>query len=69
VRHPLYLGELVASLGVTVAAHSPAAVAIWLVLCGLQVYRALREEQVLLEALPGYRSYRSRTAALVPGLF
>jgi protein-S-isoprenylcysteine O-methyltransferase Ste14 len=69
VRHPLYLGELVSSLGVAVAANSPVAVAIWLVLCGLQVYRALREEQVLLQALPGYRDYRSRTAALIPGLF
>jgi protein-S-isoprenylcysteine O-methyltransferase Ste14 len=69
VRHPLYLGELVSSLGIAVAANSLAAVAIWLVLCGLQAYRALREEQVLLQALPGYRSYRSRTAALVPGLF
>jgi protein-S-isoprenylcysteine O-methyltransferase Ste14 len=69
VRHPLYTGEIVSSLGVAVAANSTAAVAVWLALCGLQAYRALREEQVLLEALPGYRDYRSRTAALVPGLF
>jgi protein-S-isoprenylcysteine O-methyltransferase Ste14 len=38
-------------------------------MCALQVYRALREEQVLLLALPAYRSYRSRTAALLPGVF
>ena len=44
-------------------------VALWLVLCGLQVYRAVREEQVLLQALPAYRDYRSRTAALLPGVF
>ena len=69
VRHPLYTGELVASLGITVAMNSLAAVALWLVLCGLQAYRALREEQVLLAALPGYRDYRSRTAALLPGVF
>ena len=69
VRHPLYLGEIVSLLGVTVAASSLAAVGLWLVLCGLQAYRALREEQVLLQALPGYRDYRRRTAALVPGLF
>lgn len=69
VRHPLYLGEILSSLGVAVAANSLAAVGIWLVLCGLQVYRALREEQVLLQALPDYRGYRSRTAALVPGVF
>ena len=69
VRHPLYAGEIVSSLGVAVAMNSLAAVAIWLVLCGLQVYRALREEQVLLQALPAYQSYRSRTAALLPGVF
>ena len=47
----------------------PVTAALWLVLCGLQAYRALREEQVLLAALPGYRDYRSRTAALLPGVF
>jgi protein-S-isoprenylcysteine O-methyltransferase Ste14 len=69
VRHPLYAGEIVSSLGVALAMNSLAALACWLVLCGLQVYRALREEQVLLDALPAYRNYRTRTAALVPGLF
>ncbi len=69
VRHPLYAGEIVSSLGVVIAVNSYAAVALWLLLCGLQVYRALREEQVLLHALPAYRTYRSRTAALLPGVF
>ena len=69
VRHPLYAGELVSAIGVAIAMNSLAALACWLVLCGLQLYRALREEQVLLDALPAYRDYRRRTAALVPGLF
>ncbi len=69
VRHPLYAGEIVSALGVALAMNSLAAVAAWLLLCGLQVYRALREEQVLLRALPAYGSYRSRTAALLPGVF
>ena len=69
VRHPLYAGELVSALGIAVATNSLPAVALWLVMCGLQAYRALREEQVLLAALPGYRDYRSRTAALLPGVF
>jgi protein-S-isoprenylcysteine O-methyltransferase Ste14 len=69
VRHPLYLGELVASLGIAIAVNSYLAIAVWIVLCGLQVYRAVREEQVLSQALPAYRSYRSRTAALLPGVF
>jgi protein-S-isoprenylcysteine O-methyltransferase Ste14 len=69
VRHPLYAGEIVSALGLAIAAWSPAALGLWLTLCAMQGYRALREEQVLLRALPGYRAYRVRTAALLPGIF
>jgi protein-S-isoprenylcysteine O-methyltransferase Ste14 len=69
VRHPLYLGELVASLGIAIAVNSYLALALWSALCGLQAYRAVREERLLSEALPAYRAYRSRTAALLPGVF
>jgi protein-S-isoprenylcysteine O-methyltransferase Ste14 len=68
VRHPLYTGEIVSALGVAIAMNSIAAIACWLALCGLQVYRALREEQVLLRALPAYAAYRRGTAALLPGV-
>ena len=69
VRHPLYAAEMVSALGLALCVGTVAAFAVWLALCGLQGYRALREEQVLLDALPGYRGYRARTAALLPGLF
>jgi protein-S-isoprenylcysteine O-methyltransferase Ste14 len=69
VRHPLYVGELVSSLGLAIAVNSYPALALWVVMCALQIYRAVREEQVLLQALPAYRTYRSRTAALLPGVF
>ena len=69
VRHPLYVGEIVSSLGLAIAAHSVAALAVWLGICGLQVYRAVREEQLLLAVLPGYGAYRIRTAALLPRVF
>jgi protein-S-isoprenylcysteine O-methyltransferase Ste14 len=69
VRHPLYLGEIVSSLGLVVGAGSAAAFGLWVVLVAMQAYRALQEEQVLLKALPGYRDYRTRTAALLPGVF
>jgi protein-S-isoprenylcysteine O-methyltransferase Ste14 len=69
VRHPLYVGELVSALGVAIVADGTWAFCAWAALCLLQAYRALREEQVLLQALPGYRSYRTRTAALLPGVF
>lgn len=69
VRHPLYLGEIVSSLGLAVAANAPGAIGVWLGLCGLQAYRAVREEQILLRTLPGYSEYRRRTSALIPGFF
>jgi protein-S-isoprenylcysteine O-methyltransferase Ste14 len=69
VRHPLYTGEILSSLGLAITVWSPAALALWAGLCVLQVYRAVREEQLLLRALPGYRGYRDRTAALLPGVF
>lgn len=67
VRHPLYTGELVSAIGLTLLAGTVAAYALWCALVAMQVYRARREEQVL-QALPGYRDYRARTAAFVPGL-
>ncbi len=69
IRHPLYAGEIVSTLGLAAAAGTITAFAIWLAFGALQGYRVLREEQVLLQALPRYRSYRSRTAALFPGIF
>lgn len=69
VRHPLYLGEIVSSLGLALAAGTAPALALWVALVGMQAFRAIREERVLLDALPGYREYRSRTAALLPGVF
>jgi protein-S-isoprenylcysteine O-methyltransferase Ste14 len=69
VRHPLYTGELISSLGLALTSASAIGFALWLVFCGLQIYRAAQEEQVLLGALPEYRDYRRRTAALLPGIF
>lgn len=69
VRHPLYTAEMISALGLAIAAGTIAAFAAWTVLCAMQVYRASREEQILLRTLPAYRDYRARTCALVPGLF
>jgi protein-S-isoprenylcysteine O-methyltransferase Ste14 len=69
IRLPLYAGEILSTLGLAIAAHRLAAAAVWLGICGLQAYRAVREEQLLLAVLPGYGAYRIRTAALLPGIF
>lgn len=69
IRHPLYTGEIMSSLGLVLLAGTAAALAVWVAFCGLQAYRAIREEELLIRVLPGYQGYRSRTAALLPGLF
>lgn len=68
VRHPLYTAEMTSALGLALAAGTAASYAAWLALCAMQAYRASREEQVLLRALPAYREYRNLTPALIPGL-
>jgi protein-S-isoprenylcysteine O-methyltransferase Ste14 len=68
VRHPLYVGELVAMLGVVLRAGEPAALGMWLVLVGLQTYRAVTEERLLTASLPGYDGYRRRTGRFLPRL-
>ena len=68
ISHPLYAGRSFFARPCA-AAGTIAAFGVLLAFCALQGYRVLREEQVLLQALPHYRSYRSRTAALLPGIF
>ncbi|HVB46178.1 MAG TPA: isoprenylcysteine carboxylmethyltransferase family protein [Streptosporangiaceae bacterium] len=69
VRHPLYTGEIVSALGLALTSGTLAAFGLWAALVAMQVYRARAEERVLLQALPGYRDYRARAAALLPRMF
>jgi protein-S-isoprenylcysteine O-methyltransferase Ste14 len=69
VRHPLYLGELMALLGLALCAAGPAlALAAWLACVGLQIVRTRYEEQALLAEFPEYADYAARTRRLIPGL-
>ena len=69
VRHPLYLGELTAALGIVVGAQRWApALAAWLVCLGLQLVRTKYEERSLRAEFPEYAPYAERTKRLIPGL-
>jgi len=66
VRHPLYLGELLAAVAFVLAGAG-----LWSVLAlapyfGVQMLRAHFEEQLLGRTFPAYRGYASRTRRLVP---
>jgi len=69
VRHPLYLGELVALLGVVIGADRWwLALPVWLAGLVLQLLRTGYEEESLRTVFPEYREYAARTKRLIPGL-
>lgn len=66
IRHPLYLAGFVIGLGLLMVSFSPPALGLFIAFTGCQCLRMEYEEEVLAEALPGYRDYRCRTWALLP---
>lgn len=68
VRHPLYVGEVFAFLGIVLGRLTAFSFVVLVVLIILQTYRALQEERVLAEAFPEYTSYMVQTRRFIPGL-
>lgn len=66
VRHPVYLGEFIAALGVFLPVLSPLTVGIFIAFCALQLARIRLEEGVLRVAFPEYDVYRQKVPALFP---
>jgi protein-S-isoprenylcysteine O-methyltransferase Ste14 len=65
VRHPIYVGDLLLLLGLELSLNS------WLVLgvvilTPVVMWKAVREEQMLVQRLPGYEIYRGRTKRFIP---
>jgi len=69
VRHPLYLGEIIGMLGLTLVGISIPKIFVFLLLVGCQVYRSIEEEKLLTTVCPEYADYASKTARFLPGLF
>lgn len=69
VRHPLYLAEQIAVLGMLMQYRSAAALAMLAAQVSLQIRRMRYEETVLTRAFPEYRDYARRTARIIPGIY
>jgi protein-S-isoprenylcysteine O-methyltransferase Ste14 len=69
IRHPLYLGEAISMVGLTLQYLSPLAWGILVLQFAFQLWRMKNEETVLASLFPEYESYRTRTARLLPGLY
>jgi protein-S-isoprenylcysteine O-methyltransferase Ste14 len=69
VRHPLYLGEIVALAGIALQYLSGWALLLLGLVAVFQVQRMKYEEQVLFQSFPEYGDYMARTARLMPGVY
>jgi protein-S-isoprenylcysteine O-methyltransferase Ste14 len=69
VRHPLYLAEAVATLGVVINFLSPWTLLLVVAQLGLQMVRIHFEEKVLKETFPEYEEYAKQTWRLIPGVY
>jgi protein-S-isoprenylcysteine O-methyltransferase Ste14 len=70
IRHPFYLGQVVAEPGIMLALRSPLAILIVAASVPFVVKRMNREEQILLDHFgDNYRSYCARTYRLLPHVY
>jgi protein-S-isoprenylcysteine O-methyltransferase Ste14 len=69
VRHPLYVFEGMASLGILIQFFNFYSVLIYLAHCLLQFQRMKNEEAVLEGVFPEYQAYRLTTARVIPRIY
>jgi protein-S-isoprenylcysteine O-methyltransferase Ste14 len=69
VRHPLYVGEVVATAGVLIFRFSAINVFLFALFALCQVVRSGQEEKKLLSVFPEYAEYRRKTGAFFPRFF
>jgi protein-S-isoprenylcysteine O-methyltransferase Ste14 len=69
VRHPLYLAEQIATIGVLIQFASLWSALLMVVQFAFQLRRMHNEELVLTASFPEYAAYQRNTARLIPGLY
>jgi protein-S-isoprenylcysteine O-methyltransferase Ste14 len=66
LRHPLYLCEILIVFAMFMQYRSVAAAALFILIAGVEVARAMYEEAVLARAFPIFEGYRQRSSFLIP---
>jgi protein-S-isoprenylcysteine O-methyltransferase Ste14 len=69
VRHPLYLAEQIATIGVFIQFASSWSALVLVVQFAFQLRRMHNEELVLTASFPEYAAYQRNTARLIPGVY
>ncbi|NNM83890.1 isoprenylcysteine carboxylmethyltransferase family protein [Candidatus Parcubacteria bacterium] len=69
VRHPLYLFEEVAVVGIMLQFVQPWSLLIFMAQLAAQFARMHYEERILTQVFPEYSAYASRTARFIPGIY
>jgi protein-S-isoprenylcysteine O-methyltransferase Ste14 len=67
VRHPIYTGDLLLLIGLELALNSWFVIGA-LALCPVVMWKAIKEEKMLLRKLTGYVEYHQRTKRFIPFL-
>jgi protein-S-isoprenylcysteine O-methyltransferase Ste14 len=68
VRHPIYLGLLIITLGLVVSSGVWSQIIVWIALAVLLTYKMRWEEVMLSAKYKGYAEYMAKVPAIIPGL-
>jgi protein-S-isoprenylcysteine O-methyltransferase Ste14 len=66
VRHPIYAGLIVATLGMVIANGSIVKFYFWVLLVALLIFKIKFEEALLISTYPEYQKYQKQVPALIP---
>ena len=69
VRHPLYVAEEIAVIGLVIQFLSYQTLLLLAVHFGFQLRRMRNEEAILISTFPEYDAYKERTVRLIPGIY
>ena len=69
VRHPLYVAEEIAAIGLVIQFASYQTLLLLAVHAGFQLRRMRNEEAILIGTFPEYGAYKEKTARLIPGVY